>query len=143
MSGELVEKLRHRATLFLREAEKLFKEDEYDIACFNAEQAIQLYIKSVTLKLFGEIPRIHSIRELLGYLARKLYEQEFKEKAILIKEFAKENRYSLSILEDAYIDARYTIRSFTKQEASEAIKTASNLIKLLKSVEKDVWLGQI
>ena len=75
MSGELAEKLRRRASVFLREAEKLLEEGEYDIACFNAEQSLQLYVKSVLLKLFGEAPRIHGVRELLGYLARRLHQK--------------------------------------------------------------------
>ncbi len=141
MSGELVEKLRHRAMVFLREAKRFLEEGEYDLACFSAEQAVQLYLKSVFLKLFGEAPRIHGVRELLGLLASRLRQEEFKEEAVEIKEFTRENRYALSVLEDAYIDARYTIRGFTEEEAREALSVSLKLVELLEEIEKHVWMG--
>ena len=141
MSGELVKKLRHRARVFLREASKLLEEEEYDLSCFNAEQSAQLHLKSIILKLLGETPRIHGVRELLGFLARRLHEEGFKDEATLLKEFARENRYELAILEDAYLDARYTARSFTREEAEKALSTVSRLVRLLEEVEKRVWMG--
>jgi len=141
LSGELVEKLKHRAEIFLREASRLLEEGEYDLSCFNAEQSAQLHLKSLTLKLLGEMPRIHGVRELLGFLARRLHEEGFREEAVLLKEFARENRYELSVLEDAYLDARYAARSFTGKEAKKALSTVLRLIKLLEEVEKRVWMG--
>ena len=140
MSGELVEKLRHRAAVFLREAERFLEEGEYDLACFCADQAAQLYLKSLLLKLFGEAPRIHGVRELLGLLASRLHREGFGEEAVKIKKFVEENRYALSLLEDACIDARYSARSFT-EEAREALSASSRLIELLREVERRVWMG--
>lgn len=141
MSGELVEKLRHRAIAFLREAKRFLEEGEYDLACFSAEQTLQLYLKSVFLKLFGETLRVHGIRELLGLLASRLHQEGFREEAIKVKDFVRENRYTLSVIEDAYVDARYTIRSFTEEEAREVLEVSLKLIKLLEEIEKHVWMG--
>lgn len=52
MSGEIVERLRRRAQVFLDEAGRLLEMGEYDLACFAAEQAAQLYLKSVYARLF-------------------------------------------------------------------------------------------
>ena len=142
MSGVLVGKLRRRAEVFLKEAKRLLEGEEYDIACFNAEQALQLYLKSVILRVFGEMPRIHGVRELLGYLARRLYEEEeYKGYAAILKEFTRENRYSLSVLEDAYIDARYTTRGFSKREVKDSLTTVYKLIELLRRIENEIWMG--
>ncbi len=141
MSGELVEKLMHRARVFLREARRLLEEGEYDLSCFSAEQAAQLYVKAVILKLFGEVPRIHGVRELLGYLARKLVEHGYEWASSSISDFVKENRAILSVLEDAYVDARYGATSFSKEEAERAIGVVAKLMEVLEKVVSDVWMG--
>ena len=79
MSGEYVELLKNRSKVFLREAERLFQENEFDIACFNIEQAFQLYLKALIIRLTGENLRTYSIRSLLGYLIKKLKELGFEE----------------------------------------------------------------
>ncbi|MGC8849607.1 MAG: HEPN domain-containing protein [Candidatus Bathyarchaeia archaeon] len=38
---------------------------DYDIAAFMAEQALQLYIRSLILELTGEVPRVHAVRQLM------------------------------------------------------------------------------
>ena len=47
---------------------------EYDLACFEAEQAAQLALKSLLYELLGMAPRIHDLGELLGLLHRALSE---------------------------------------------------------------------
>ncbi|MEM3372348.1 MAG: HEPN domain-containing protein [Candidatus Korarchaeum sp.] len=140
MSGEFTNKLRRRASVFMKVAERLLEEREYDLACFNADQAAQLYAKSSILRLFGELPRIHGVRELLGYLATRLHEAGYTEKASLLREFIHENRYALSVLEDAYIGARYGPRSFGEDDAKISIGTVSKLVKLLEGIESDAWM---
>jgi len=141
MSGELVEKLMHRAQVFLREARRLLSEGVYDLACFSAEQAAQLYVKAVILKLFGETQRTHGVRELLGYLARKLAEHGYRDASTLISDFVREHRALLSMLEDAYIDARYGSTTFSRDDAERAINVVDALIKVLDQVIKLVWMG--
>ena len=40
------------------------------------------------------------------------------------------------MIEDAYIDARYTTRGFTEEETREALVVSLKLIKLLEEIEK-------
>ena len=140
VSGEFVERLRRRAGVFMRVAETLLVEGEYDLTCFNADQAARLYVKSTILRLFGELPRIHGVRELLGYLATRLYESGYVEQATSIREFVRENRYALSVLEEACIGARYGLRSFSEADARSAVETISKLVKLLGEVEGAAWM---
>jgi len=72
MHCDEVELLRKRSKGFLNGAKERLKAGEYDVACFMAEQAVQLHLKSVILELSGEIPRTHSIRKLLSVLSSLL-----------------------------------------------------------------------
>ena len=76
MSGEYVLKLKRRALSFLKEAEEV---ENPDLAAFFAEQSMQLYLKSVLYELFGEKVRGHSLRGLLGLLAKLLNKHGYGE----------------------------------------------------------------
>ncbi len=58
--------------MFLREATRLLNEGEYDIACFFAEQALQLRLEALLLRILGHVLRGHGVRELLGLLVKAL-----------------------------------------------------------------------
>ncbi|MFN4046421.1 MAG: HEPN domain-containing protein [Acidilobaceae archaeon] len=139
MSGEFVGKLKRRSEDFVRAAEMFLERGSYDLACFSADQAVQLYVKAVVFRFTGEMPRIHGVRGLLGYLASRLYEAGYRGYAEAIVGFARENRYALAVLEDAYIEARYGLRSFTEEDARLALEVSSRLIKLLGGVEDAIW----
>ncbi len=141
MSTELFEKLKHRALVFLDEARSLYQRGEYDLACFAAEQAAQLYVKAVLFKVFGETPRIHGVRELLGVLVSRLRRAGFAEHASRLEDLVRELRGALLLLEDAYTDARYSPRSFGEDEARYALCSVEKLISLLREVEKLVDVG--
>ncbi len=56
MSGEYYQLLRRRANRFLTRALRDLEEDDFDGACFNAEEAIQLAVKAILYKYFrGEV----------------------------------------------------------------------------------------
>ncbi len=113
---DVVERLRKRAAGFLDAAAERLKAGDYDLTCFMAEQAVQLHLKSTILELTGEVPRTHSIRQLLSILSKLLDEQfEF-------------DRKQLVFLEDAYIKARYLGSDYERVDAEEAIKIAEEVI---------------
>ena len=66
MGSELAAALWRRARVFLREAERLLLEAEYDVALFMAEQAARLAVKAVYAQPLGRVPRGHGLRWLLG-----------------------------------------------------------------------------
>jgi HEPN domain-containing protein len=57
VSFEEAEILRLRAEAFLRNAERLYAEGEYDLAAFNIEQHCQLVLKYKLLVKTGAYPR--------------------------------------------------------------------------------------
>ena len=99
MSGEYVEKLKHRARVFLGEARSV---KDPDLAAFFAEQAMQLYIKAVYYELFGDLVRGHRLRELLSILARSLDKHGFNDLSSRLREFVEEFREALILGEEGF-----------------------------------------
>jgi len=69
LSFEEAEVLKKRAEAFLRNAERLIKDKEWDLAIFNLEQFCQLILKYKLLIKKGSYPRTHSLRTLIRILA--------------------------------------------------------------------------
>ncbi|MET1128863.1 MAG: HEPN domain-containing protein [Thermoproteota archaeon] len=134
MSGRLAEKLSRRASAFLREARRHFEEGEYDLAVFAAGQAAELTVKRGLLILFGDYPRIHTIRSLLSLLIRKLEEAGLHEAAKPLLDYAEKRRSSLLIMEDAWSGARYEFMEYPKHVAEKVIEAAEELMRLMDSV---------
>jgi HEPN domain-containing protein len=74
MSYNYWELLWRRARRFLTRAERDLVDGDYDGACFNAEQAVQLGVNATIYRIFGVKSRIHSGRSLLAQLRNLLYE---------------------------------------------------------------------
>lgn len=125
-----VEALLARSKKFINLASICVEQGIYDLACFNAQQATQLLLKALTLKKLGYVPRTHSIRELIGTLAKQLNVRE-------LSEYVKTHRLELMALEDAYISSRYFVREFTKDDAEECIRIAKEVAKNVQGTIKD------
>lgn len=125
--------LLRRAHEFLEESVDALSKGRYDIACFLAEQAVQLYLKSKLLMLIGDYPRTHYIRALLGELINGIEDEEARKK---LMEYIKANRAKISELEDAYIMSRYTGKTYSKEDAEELIMLAKEIIKIVEEVIK-------
>lgn len=129
MSAKEIEILRERAGAFFRHAKEAIERGEYDFACFSSEQAAQLAIKSTMLRLIGEIPRLHRIRELLHLLGTSVPTSER-----LIHQFVSKNNEGLRALEDTYITSRYIPTSYTREEAEALLKLAQRIMGLMEEV---------
>ncbi len=116
--------LRKRSFDFLRQARKALEEGAYDVSCFLAEQSLQLYLKSILLKIAGDYPRTHNIRRLIGEISKILGSEE-------LKKFVNINRIRLSLLEDAYLMARYFVKEYDKEEASDMIKLVEETMNVI------------
>jgi HEPN domain-containing protein len=96
MSFEEAELLRLRAEAFLRNAERLYAEGEYDLAAFSIEQYCRLMLKYKLLLKTGAYPRTHSLIRLVRELAKAAEgAKRLLEDIMLTK------------IEDAYIGSRY------------------------------------
>jgi len=125
MRGEEVGKFKEKADAFLDTAIYNFEKGRYDLAAFNIEQAVQLYIKTKLLELLGEFPRTHSLVTLLRELSRVFKEEE-------VERFRKENIGMLTKLSDVYITSRYYTREFYEEEVKELIEFAYKVKRLLE-----------
>ena len=129
MSYNEVNLLRDRSLRMLGSAKRNLVDENFDIAAFMADQAVQLYLKSVILEMTGEVPRIHAVRQLLRALKDLLDEPD------LIDGFVVENRSMLIRLEEAYISSRYMARVYERDEAEELVNFAEKVIEFVKSVK--------
>ena len=125
-----VEVLERRAIEFLESAREAVGRRAYDVACFLAEQSLQLFLKSALLRIVGDYPRTHRIRQLLSELAKAT-------KSKKLEDFAKTNRVKLSVLEDAYIMARYFAKEYGREDAEDAIEIAQKTIEVVKEAVGD------
>ena len=109
----------------MNEAREALARERYDLSCFFSEQAVQLYVKSVLLERVGDYPRLHHLRALLSELAKGASSKE-------LEEFIQDNRASLSNLEDAYLIARYTTKTYLKEDAEDMVKLTQTVISTVK-----------
>ena len=100
MSIDDVKILKERALKFLKNAEFLFENEVYDLAAFNAQQFVELYLKYKLFLMAGEYPKTHSLKRLL----REIGKISGKEREVL--RFLEENIDRIANLENAYITAR-------------------------------------
>ncbi len=129
MSYSEVALLRDRASRMLRSSRRSLLEGDYDIAAFMADQAVQLYLKSVIFELTGEVPRVHAVRQLMAVLKDLLGNPN------LFDDFVRENRSLLIRLEEAYISSRYMPRKYDGEEAEELLGFAEKVIEFVKSIK--------
>ena len=125
MRGGEVGKFKEKADAFLDTAIYNFEKGRYDLAAFNIEQAIHLYIKTKLLELLGEFPRTLSLVTLLRELSRVFKEEE-------VERFRKENIGMLTKLSDVYITSRYYTREFYEEEVKELVEFAYKVKRLLE-----------
>ncbi len=136
MSGEYYALLWRRAERFLVRAVRDLDEGDYDGACFNAEEAIQLAVKALLFKYFAEIPRIHGSRALLARLRNLLMDAGLSDVASIVGRFVADNRDALDILEESYVMARYGAVSYSETQAKLCVETASRALEVLREVER-------
>jgi len=121
VSFEEAELLRLRAEAFLRNAERLYAEGEYDLAAFNVEQYCQLMLKYKLLLKTGTYPRTHSLIRLVKELAKIARGAEKLLEDILI----------LTKIEDAYIGSRYLPRRYEREEVEAMLRFAKEKFRLV------------
>ena len=138
MSGERVELLKTRAKKFLELGFELLNRGVLDLAAFNIQQSCQLRVKATLLRLIGEAPRVHSVRELLGMLSARLEEIGFREVSDAVKHFVKKHREVLADIDSAYTASKYTLFTYTASDVKTMAEVCSELHKLLEDAEKDV-----
>ncbi|MDI6757895.1 MAG: HEPN domain-containing protein [Endomicrobiia bacterium] len=124
MKKEL-EFLKRRAGKFHSYAVVAFKNGDYEIAAFNIEQALQLYLKYTLGVLLGDFPKTHSISRLLENVSKASGVKSFLA-------FIEKEPNIVSNLEEVYLTARYLPAEFTKNQVANLISFAEKVIGKLK-----------
>ncbi|MEM0225858.1 MAG: HEPN domain-containing protein [Thermofilaceae archaeon] len=138
-SIEHVEILRRRSLLFRDYAAEALQRGHYDLAAFYAEQALQLRLKSLLLRILGYVPRIHSVRELLGLLYRALRELGREESASALSRFSEDRREALRALDEAYTASRCLPKVYEAADAEKLLAAVGEAFELPDSVERGVF----
>lgn len=127
MSLEEIEILKQRAEKFLKNAEYLFNTGIYDLSAFNAQQAVELYLKYKLFILVGDYPKTHSIKKLLKEIGKIWDENK-------VREFMLSNIDAISNLENAYITTRYIPTEFEREEVENLLKLARKIITFVGAI---------
>ncbi|CCC82006.1 HEPN domain-containing protein [Thermoproteus tenax] len=122
MSLEEAELLRRRAHAFLKNAQRLLREGEYDLAAFSLEQYCQLILKYKLLLKKGGYPRTHSLRRLI----RELGEVE-PQVLELVNNIA--YLHYIARLEEAYIASRYLPIVYEEAEVKDLARFVEEVFR--------------
>ncbi len=125
VTKEVIENLKKRSKRFLDLAKYSIEKGDYDLAAFNLEQGLQLYLKAEILKNGARFPHTHDLIELLEFL----YEIKKDE---IIRRIISEYAVELGSLTDAYIMARYFTRKYTKEEVEKLLNAVENIISKIE-----------
>ncbi len=136
MSGEYYRILWYRAERFLSRGRRDLVEGDYDGACFNSEQAVQLAVKALLYRYFGEMPRVHGSKVLLARLRNLFMDGGRDDIAGVIGRFVAEYRDWLDILEESYIMARYGVFRYSEKQGRICVETAEKALEVLREVER-------
>ncbi|ABW02388.1 HEPN domain-containing protein [Caldivirga maquilingensis] len=123
-SRDEINTLIRRARDFLATARYQFNNGIYDLAVFNLEQSLQLFLKARILEHGVQYPRTNSIRYLLKFLHDIAHDYEKP----IISGILSKYLFELGVLEDAYINARYVPREYTREEAEALIKVVEEVM---------------
>jgi HEPN domain-containing protein len=113
--------LKERADEFVKLAEYAYKRKRYDLAMFNLEQALQLYLKYKIWQKLGDFEKTYSINKLLKDFGR-VYK---KSKAV--NKLIKENKKLINDLEVAYIESTYLPVQFFKEDVDKTFEFLNKL----------------
>jgi len=127
LSFEEAEILRRRAESFLRNADKLIKEKEWDLAIFNLEQYCQLMLKYKLLIKKGSYPRTYSLRRLIREIG------ELNPEILALIDDVDKLHY-VARLEEAYIASRYLPYAHEEKEVKDLYRFVLEVFRPL--VEK-------
>jgi HEPN domain-containing protein len=112
-----MEFLKKKALRFYTKALESYEKCEYDFAMFFVEQSIQLGLKFLISKKYGEMPKTHSFR-ILFELAE-------------MKEFYEENLDVLREIELAYTASRYFDVEYTKKAVEKSLEVLKKFLERL------------
>jgi HEPN domain-containing protein len=119
-------------------AERDLAEGDFDGACFNSEQALQLAIKAAIYRVFGIRMRIHSAKALLAQLRNMLYEAGRSDLADAVGDLVSSHRRELEILEESYRESRYGEVVYLESQGKACVDVAKKVLEVLNRIEVEL-----
>lgn len=138
MNGELVNALRRRARSLLKHAYIYLNDGDFDLACYNCQQALELYLKSIIYELFSEEVKTYSLRELFEKLHEKLRNTGRVRDAELVESIVKNYKNAIVGLEGAGVDARYGMKPYDRRDAINSIEAVEQIIEKLEKIRRRI-----
>jgi len=120
--------LKERMNDYMKSFDMHFKNDMLNLAMFDLEQYVQLYLKQKLYDLVGEFPKTHSIRKLLREIGK------IKNREKEVEDFIAKNSIYISDLELAYIASRYMDKEYSKEEVLEIKKFLHKLKNFIEEL---------
>ncbi|WP_456478549.1 HEPN domain-containing protein [Geoglobus ahangari] len=114
-----MEFLKNNALKFLKKAEESLRDGDYNFTMFFAEQSLQLMLKYLIAKKFGEFPKTHNLKTLF-YLT---------DDEMLIK-FYEDNMDILRELELSYVASRYFDVDYSEDVAKKGVETVRKFMEV-------------
>jgi len=127
-----------RARRFMVRAERDLAEGDFDGACFNSEQALQLAIKAAIYRVFGIRMRIHSAKALLAQLRNMLYEADRGDLADAIGDLISSHRRELEILEESYKRVDMVSIVYLESQGKACVDVAKKVLEVLNRIEVEL-----
>lgn len=119
--------LKERAKEFWERGFEDLEKKRFNLAAFDIEQAIQLFIKYLIGIKIGEWSKTHYFSNLI----KELYTAYQREEII---KFFKENEVFFSDLEDAYFTSRYLPKTFSENHIKSLIGKCKEFLKFLEDI---------
>jgi HEPN domain-containing protein len=138
VSSRYWELLWKRARRFMITAERDLIEGDFDGACFNSEQALQLAVKATIYRVYGVKMRIHSTKTLLSQLRNMLYESGRLDLADVIGKMISDYRRELELLEESYIEGRYGEVELLESQGRSCVEVARRILEVLRRIEVEL-----
>ncbi len=108
-----MEFLRKNALKFLEEAEEAFSKGDYGFTMFFVEQFLQLSLKYILYRRYGEFPKTHSFKILFELT-----------KDLSLIDYYKQNMDLFREIELSYIASRYMDIEYSREVAEKALLLA-------------------
>ena len=135
MSSRYWELLWKRAKRFLVRAERDYNEGDYDGACFNSVQAVELATKAVIYRLFGVRVEAQGVKDLLVQLRRMFYNASEHDLVKLVDEVINGCSNELELLEKIYIDGMDIELELSENQGKTCLKATKKILETLIRIE--------
>ncbi len=127
-----IEYLKKRGEEFLKTSEYHLNNEMYDLAAFDLEQALQLFLKYTIFLKIKTYPPTHSLKSLFKMLGETYNKEKELDKVL-------KNKYQLiGNLEQSYISSRYLPYTYTKEEVFEFQKFLNEVVEFLKELWEEI-----